>query len=244
MTKMSFNPNSHLPGGFSSNDGTIEFYSRVKFFLRPHHKVLDYGAGRGEWFYNDKISYRRELRSFKGRCFEYVGCDIDSAVLTNKTVDKAFLIDAEGNIPFSDESFDLIICDWVLEHISKPDEFTSEIKRVLRPGGVFCARTPYKYNFISLLAAFFSNSMHSKILKFVQPERLKEDVFPTCYKMNTFRDLTNSFSCYSSYSYIHMPEPAYFFGSALLFKLQSIAYKILPRRAFGNIHVFLIKPEC
>lgn len=149
-----FNPNSRFPGGFSSNDGTIEFYSRVVSFLRSHHKVLDYGAGRGEWFYNDTVTYRRELRSFKGKCVEYIGCDIDPAVLTNESVDNACLLNPGGSIPFPDDYFDLIICDWVLEHISDPAKFTPEIQRVLKPGGVFCARTPYKYSLISLFAAF------------------------------------------------------------------------------------------
>lgn len=34
-------------GGFTSIDGTIEFYTRISALLNPSMTVLDFGAGRG-----------------------------------------------------------------------------------------------------------------------------------------------------------------------------------------------------
>jgi SAM-dependent methyltransferase len=40
-------------------------------------------------------------------------------------------------LPFDAESFDVVYCRWVLEHLSEPKSVLSEILRVLRPGGRF-----------------------------------------------------------------------------------------------------------
>jgi len=40
-----------------------------------------------------------------------------------------------GRLPFSDESFDVVLCYDVFEHLFAPDRLLSEIRRVLLPGG-------------------------------------------------------------------------------------------------------------
>jgi hypothetical protein len=51
-------------------------------------------------------------------------------------------------IPFPDESFDLIICNHVLEHVGDDRAALSEMRRVLRPGGCAVLQTPYS-NFLA-----------------------------------------------------------------------------------------------
>jgi SAM-dependent methyltransferase len=46
------------------------------------------------------------------------------------------------NIPFADNTFDLIICSYVLEHVKNPEKVIREISRVLKPGGFCCASIP------------------------------------------------------------------------------------------------------
>ena len=76
-------------------------------------------------------------------------CDIDEAVLNNKSVDKALLLkDLKLDLP--NNFFDLILADYVLEHVDNPESFKNEINRLLKPGGWFCARTPHKYNLVSI----------------------------------------------------------------------------------------------
>ena len=48
-----FKPFIDLPGGFSTNDGTIDFYLRIRTLVNKNKKVVDLGAGEGRWF-NDK----------------------------------------------------------------------------------------------------------------------------------------------------------------------------------------------
>lgn len=49
-------------------------------------------------------------------------------------------------LPFGDESFDLLICNHVLEHIRDDSRALSECFRVLRHGGVAILQVPYSTN--------------------------------------------------------------------------------------------------
>ncbi len=75
---------------------------------------------------------------------EYVGLDIDSARSRQRGVADCFY---EGNVfPFPDESFDSIICSQVLEHVFNPDEFLSEIARVLKVNGEIIITVPFVWD--------------------------------------------------------------------------------------------------
>jgi len=52
------------------------------------------------------------------------------------------IISAIASIPVSSESFDLIICTEVLEHVPEPILAVREFGRILRPGGVLLASAP------------------------------------------------------------------------------------------------------
>ena len=48
------------------------------------------------------------------------------------------------NLPFSDNSFDILISVENLEHLSDVNQHISEVKRVLKPTGIFLIKTPNK----------------------------------------------------------------------------------------------------
>jgi SAM-dependent methyltransferase len=50
-------------------------------------------------------------------------------------------------MPFLDETFDLVICEAVLEHVPNPQAIVSEINRVLRPGGQVYVEVPFLQGF-------------------------------------------------------------------------------------------------
>lgn len=52
------------------------------------------------------------------------------------------LCDAEDALPFADESFDLVVCTEMLEHLINPERTVSEICRVLRSGGRLVGSVP------------------------------------------------------------------------------------------------------
>jgi SAM-dependent methyltransferase len=180
-------------GGFPRGDGAVELFSRVHALLQPESRVLDFGAGRGWSAVADPNLYRRRLADLRGHCASVVGIDADEAVLTNPTLDDAFVV-AEGDpLPFDDESFHLIICDSVFEHLSEPTQATTEMARVLKPGGWICGRTPNRRGYIALGARIVPNRLHVRALRHLQPDRQAVDVFPTSYRVNTRRALEARF---------------------------------------------------
>lgn len=69
------------------------------------------------------------------------GVDIDQsavALAESRSVSDnlVFRIDDAMGLSFSDESFDVVICSQVYEHVPDPVRMMREIDRVLRPGGV------------------------------------------------------------------------------------------------------------
>jgi SAM-dependent methyltransferase len=203
-------------------------------------RILDLGAGRGAWT-EDKAAARRETRMLKGKVAEVVGCDIDPAVLDNPSVDRAVVSKPEEPLPFPDEHFDLIVADYVLEHVDDPASFVAEVKRVLKPGGWFCARTPNRWGYISILTRLIRNASHKRILRWAQPDRQEVDVFPTRFRMNSLGAVERHFASpeFTHCSYHYQAEPAYHFNSRVVFALMRVIDGLLPPVLHANLFVFV-----
>lgn len=75
---------------------------------------------------------------------EYVGLDIDSPLARERGIADAYY---DGSrFPFDDGAFDVILCNQVLEHVFNPDEFASELRRVLVPGGRLILTVPFVWD--------------------------------------------------------------------------------------------------
>ncbi len=233
-----FDPAAGMLGGYQEYDGTIEFYGRVAALLKPGFTVLDLGAGRGAWFHDDASAYRRAIRDLRPRVARVIGVDVDPVVLTNPATTENHVM-RDGRVPLPDQSVDVVVADYVLEHITDPAAFSAEIARLLRPGGFVCARTPHKYCYVSVAARLVRNRRHSAVLAVVQPGRKAEDVFPTAYRLNTLRDIGRHFSSYESYSYLYSCEPQYYFGRRWLYRVMRTMHRLLPTVATANLFVFL-----
>lgn len=230
-------------GGFSAYDGTVAFYARVDALLTPAARVLDLGAGRGWWMHDETCAYRKRLRDFRGRVAEVQGCDVDEAVLTNPSLDRAFLIKPGKPLPIADGSTDVIVADYVVEHIEDPASFASEIARVLAPGGWLCARTPSKYHYVSIISSLLPSRLGEASVAASQPNRKKEDVFPAFYRLNTLRAIGGAFPepRFRNCSYVFSFEPQYHFGSPIVYRGFRMLHAVLPASMTGNIFIFVQK---
>lgn len=237
-----YNPDDESLGHFGKLDGNIEFYGRIKAVAQKDFVVADVGAGRGEWYHDDKSAYRRSVRYLKGHVARLIGCDVDPAVLENTSCDETGLI-VNGRLPLDDASVDLVYADWVLEHITDPQEFYAEIDRVLKPGGYFCARTPHALNYVTVVSRLVKNTLHGRVLGVIQPGRKDIDVFPTVYRLNTRGALNRYWTPekWENFSYVYVAEPRYFGGSRALFGLFSVAHRFLPERIAGTLMLFYRK---
>ena len=203
--------------------------------------VLDYGAGRGSQLTRSDAPYRRDLATLHGKVAKLVAVDVDPAVIQNIHCDEAVVIDAGRKLPFEDGSFDLVVADWVIEHIQDPAFFESEVRRVLRPGGWFCARTPNAWGITGMGARLIPNRAHVPILRILQPQREAVDVFPVTYKLNSRRAIRRQFPAqhWNNASYVSNSEPGYFARSPMLMLLVLIFWRFVPRSLYMNLMVFV-----
>lgn len=230
-------------GGFTSLDGTIEFYTRINALLTPEMTVLDFGAGRGAALTDGDCNYKKQLMTLRGKVTKVIACDVDDAVLSNPGADETIVISPHQPLPFADSAFDLIVSDFVFEHIADPARVSGELRRILKPGGWLCARTPNQYCLISLATRLIHNSKHPRILSRVQPERQSMDVFPTVFKLNSKRAITTwfPFDAFDHFTYRYEAEPSYFFNNRAVFALMLLINWLMPPVMKSGLFVFLRK---
>lgn len=231
-------------GGFTRVDGTVEFYSRIAALLRPDMTVLNFGAGRGAHL-DDEVPYRRELCRLRGKVRKVIAADIDPAVRENSDVDEAVVVAEKAPLPFENESFDLVVADFVFEHIATPSETALELTRVLKPGGYICARTPNKWGYVGICANAIPYAWHHSILRVLQPHRQHQDVFPTEYHMNTRGALQRLFppDRFEHFTYTHNPEPGYGGNSELLWRMTLLGFRFLPDAMGTVLLIFMRKRD-
>jgi SAM-dependent methyltransferase len=225
-------------GGFTNLDGTVSFYTRVNALVQPELILLDYGCGRGAYA-EDRIAYRKALRIFKHKCKRVIGVDVDENARNNPFVDDFYLI-GNGKLPLTDYSVDICVCDWVLEHIEKPDFFFKEMQRIIRPGGYLCIRTSNRWSYISLVARIIKDKHHGYLLSKAQPARNEIDIFPKFFRCNSINQLKNAISRISRnfVVYGYEAEPAYLNFSQRIYSFGVYLHKLIPEPFHTTIIAF------
>ena len=107
--------------------------------LRPGTKVLDFGCGPGT------ISVGLAKAVAPG---ELHGIDIEASQITMAQAaaqagghgNAHFQVGDGTNLPFADNTFDVVHCHAVLMHVPNLAQALAEVKRVLKPGGILSAR--------------------------------------------------------------------------------------------------------
>lgn len=92
-------------------------------------KVLDVGAGTG------RISL--ELFSLGAQVTALDVSEKILEVLKRKNKKIATVVGEAENLPFENESFDLVVSAFLIVHLKDPARFFDEVYRVLKPGGIF-----------------------------------------------------------------------------------------------------------
>jgi SAM-dependent methyltransferase len=103
--------------------------------------------------------------------------------LPNKKRDNPFIQSDLYKLPFKQDSFDLILLRFVVEHMENPAKAFSEIARILKNGGQILILTT---NIISPFI-FISKLFPYRIRKLIMLMLYKvkdDDVFPTFHKLN------------------------------------------------------------
>ncbi len=201
-------------------DGTLLFYGHVHSMLAPGMVVLDVGCGRGAYAEDHDLK-RRDARILRGRGARVIGMDVDEAGRRNPFLDEFRLLHPAAAWPVEGESADVVVCDFVVEHIENPSAFFREAERVLRPGGHVCIRTSNRIGYVALAARLIPNRLHARVLGRVQEGRKEEDVFPTLYRCNTVWALRRALreNGFDAVVYGYEAEPGYLAFSRLAYRL-------------------------
>jgi ubiquinone/menaquinone biosynthesis C-methylase UbiE len=148
------------------------FRDEISRHLHPGHVLLDLGAGAGIV----------DAMNFRGRAAKVCGLDPDERVRMNQYLDDAKVGTGEA-IPYANESFDIVFSDNVLEHLDQPELVFREVWRVLKPGGIFLAKTPNRMHYVPQLARLTPHRFHQFYNRL--RGRAAVDTFPTRYRVNT-----------------------------------------------------------
>ena len=213
-----------------SKDGTLIFYNWLRQYIKSDYVVLNVGAG---------LTADIKIRSLRGEVKQVIGVDIDKAVLNNKDLDQAFVIE-KNKLPFEDNHFDIAWADFVLEHVEDPLNFVKEVNRVLKNGGSFFFRTPNKYHYVSFIASITPLWFHKLVVNRMHslPDNTYEQ-HETFYRFNTKKSvLENSHSAGFRNIDIKFIEadPSYMVFHPLLFLLGTAYERFV--NAFDSCSMF------
>tara|TARA_B100001093_G_scaffold519111_1_gene606522 strand:- start:13038 stop:13769 length:732 start_codon:yes stop_codon:yes gene_type:complete len=132
---------------------TNEEFLASQLTINKEYKALDFGASQGFLV--------KEIRS---RGISCLGCDIKewyksdpSQAAEGLEVGKDLIINSENSLPFDNESFDFIVSNQVIEHVSELQSISDELFRVLKPDGEVFLLFPSKEIFWEphILVPFF-----------------------------------------------------------------------------------------
>ena len=118
--------------------------------------LLDLGAGDGAF----TVRVAERLGSERSCAVEFIP---EPAAEARERGLEVLAADLEETLPFADAEFDVVHSNQVIEHLRRTDRFVSEMRRVLRPGGLACISTNNLaswHNVVSLAAGLQPMPMH------------------------------------------------------------------------------------
>jgi SAM-dependent methyltransferase len=129
--------------------------------LRDGSTVLDLGGGR-RCVYAGAVPPVREVR--------LVAVDVSPEELAlNTTVDETCVADIARELPFADESVDLILSRCLLEHVDDVPAAVRNMSRVTKPGGVALHLMPGRYSLFGMAARWLPFGPLLRLLHVVMP---------------------------------------------------------------------------
>jgi SAM-dependent methyltransferase len=106
-------------------------YVVSRFGLRDEDALLDVGCGRAEM-----------LNAFSELGLDCCGCDLEAPPSGSSECEIKELDFGHDPFPYDADSFDVVFSKSVIEHLHDPGNFLGQIRRVLKPGGIFILLTP------------------------------------------------------------------------------------------------------
>jgi len=182
-----------------------------------------------------------------------VGIDVDpSGLLTHRNIQRRVCTSLHA-MPFANESFDVVTCNMVAEHLADPRKCMAEITRVLAPGGVVVIHTPNLRHYMVFLNHTLGRLLPRRWREWAvraAEGRISEEIFPAFYRMNSLarlRKLAGEFDLETEHAEV-LPSPRPFFNFLLpLAAVQLLLMRLMTLRPLKNLEATLLvvlrKPE-
>jgi 2-polyprenyl-3-methyl-5-hydroxy-6-metoxy-1,4-benzoquinol methylase len=135
----------------------------------PEMEVLDWGCGLGQVsFLLQELGFRptsADLPDYPCRVFlEHAGLGMVN-------------LEHEWQLPFEPNSFHVVTSFGVLEHVSQEVESLREIRRILKPGGLFfCVNLPRSFSWTQRVAHLQGNYYHDRLYRRRDVHKLMKEV--------------------------------------------------------------------
>jgi SAM-dependent methyltransferase len=157
-----------------------QYENLIERYLEKDTIWLDAGCGHILLHYGGE----KKSHQFAGTVKTVVGIDADLNGLSKNYIIHHRAVGDLGSLPFKNDSFTLLTCNMVIEHVRNPARFVKEIRRILKPQGVAIIHTPNLFHYEPLLAYITPHKFHD-IYCWIMESRESSDVFPVIYRANT-----------------------------------------------------------
>ncbi len=147
--------------------------------------MLDLGCGHQfyrSWRRDEEESFIKKNKNIFGLDYDFFSL-INHRTITNR---------ARGEIailPFKSGSFDVVLCNMVVEHLENPEIEFKEANRILGDNGVFIFHTPNAFSFGTIVTRCIPERIKGPLIKLLDG-RDEEDVFQTYYRSNTYKQIS------------------------------------------------------
>ena len=224
---------SRLRPGWRPSGDQLE--AIVRGYVTRDSNVLDLGCGRGgvaEVIWRD--------------VHVAAGIDPDMASLASHRAAGMPVVRAvAGHVPFADDSFDVVVSVWVLEHLLDPLGAFIEVRRVLRPGGHFVFLTPNLRNPLMVMNRLGKAlpALQRRVVRRVYG-RDEADTFPVRYRANT----EPAIGAYAKASGLRVhelrvvPDPTYLAMNGVMFNASVMSERLMPRSWGVHLLGDLVRP--
>ncbi|MFH1497152.1 MAG: methyltransferase domain-containing protein [Verrucomicrobiota bacterium] len=130
---------------------------------RQEIQTLDWGAGKGH------VSLLLGELGLSVTSCDIAGNAADSSfgqetpILAKDRID-VIALDHQYRLPFADNAFDVVVSMGVLEHVPCERESLAELRRVLRPGGLFfCFYLPQRWSWTQKICRLRGDNYHDRL---------------------------------------------------------------------------------
>lgn len=124
---------------------SLEIYHTCSALLKelhPEGSVLDFGSGKGQFL---KLAYSHNFRNLTGTDIMPRPADLPSEISWTQA-------DLNQEMPFENESFDVVVALEVIEHLENPRHMIRVLNKLLKPGGFLILSTPNNHSWRSILS--------------------------------------------------------------------------------------------